>query len=450
MKKVYLAAVAGNLGMLSIGQFFGWASPSLPVLIQNKDATYPVHLTSDEGSWVAALLMLGATIGAITFAFIVNTIGRKNTMLLAAVPSIISWLMIAFATLPWELYISRFISGFAAGIAYSATPMYLGEISPPKTRGILISMLTVATKLGATFEYMIGPFLSVKTLALISLAAPCLFGVVFIWVPESPYQLMRRNGKQKAIQSLVQLRGEKDVYKEADDIEQFVKVDLANEAGFRELLLVPGNRRALITLICMGIFQQMSGSQAVLQYAEIIFDEANGSLEGKYLTMILGVVQVVCTIICMFVTDYCGRKLLLIVSSIGASCSTAIVATYFTLQHHMDISKIAWLPAIGVLMYIVMYCLGLASLVFTMGGELFPTNVKALGLMMPIVMGNIIAFIVTKSYAVIAANIGVHVPFWIFSASSFVSALFTFFYVPETKGKTLEQIQEKLHMPPKQ
>lgn len=121
--------------------------------------------------------------------------------------------------------------------------MYLGEISPPDVRGILGSMLTVAAKLGALIEFAIGPFLSVRNLALVSLMAPFLFVASFIWLPESPYQLMRRGDRQKAIESLVQLRGKEDVCKEVDNIERSVKADLANETGFREILFVPGNRR---------------------------------------------------------------------------------------------------------------------------------------------------------------------------------------------------------------
>lgn len=89
--------------MLTVGQYFGWASPSLPILMGGKDKTYPVRLTLEEASWVASLLMLGAMAGSINCTFIVNVIGRKYTMLLSAVPSIISWLMIAFATSSWVI-----------------------------------------------------------------------------------------------------------------------------------------------------------------------------------------------------------------------------------------------------------------------------------------------------------------------------------------------------------
>lgn len=142
-----------------------------------------------------------------------------------------------------ELYISRFISGLAMGIAFSVTPIYLGEISPAHIRGNLTSMLIAATRIGNLMMYVIGPFLSVQNLAFVSLIGPCLFIFAFIWLPESPYYLMHHNEKQKAINSLIQLRGKEDVHNEANDIERFVKVDLANKASFRELLCVPGNRR---------------------------------------------------------------------------------------------------------------------------------------------------------------------------------------------------------------
>ncbi|XP_072743377.1 facilitated trehalose transporter Tret1-like [Anoplolepis gracilipes] len=307
-------------------------------------------------------------------------------------------------------------------------------------------MLTVISKFGTTLEYVIGPSLSVRNLAFVSLAGPCLFLITFIWVPESPYQLMRRNARQKAINSLIQLRGKSDVYKEADEIERSVQVDLAHNTGFRELLCVPGNRRALIILISLIVIHQMSGVQAVEQYAELIFDQTNNELDGKYLTMILGAVQVICTIICMFITDRSGRKSLLIISALGSACSTTMVAIYFQLQHnYVNTSNLTWLPAVGVIMYVIMFSIGLSPLPAAMIGELFPTNVKALGSTVTMISAGIFGFGVTKLYLVIADNFGIHIPFWIFTTCSLVGALFTLVYVPETKGKTLQQIQEELH-----
>jgi len=194
------------------------------------------------------------------------------------------------------------------------------------------------------------------------------------------------------------------------------------------------------------MIQQLSGSQAVMQYAQTIFDETNGNLEGKYLTMILGLVFVVCSIVCMIITDYSGRKSLLMISTIGSACSTAMVATYFQLQYnHVDISNITWLPATGVILYSVMHSLGLSPLPMTLASELFSTNVKALGTMIGGLTMSIASFLVVKLFPIISEDAGVHTPFWIFTAFSIAGALFTFLYVPETKGRTLEQIQEGLH-----
>lgn len=169
------------------------------------------------------------------------------------------------------------------------------------------------------------------------------------------------------------------------------------------------------------------------------------NLEGKYLTMIMGAMQLVFTIVCMIFNDFTGRKLLLMISLIGTACSTAIVATYFHLQYNqMDISNITWLPATGLILFIIMYGLGLSTLPLTMAGELFSMNVKALGNMIGMVTLSISAFAVTNLYLIISESAGVHTPFWIFTACSFAGAIFTFFYVPETKGRTLEQIQREL------
>jgi len=201
-------------------------------------------------------------------------------------------------------------------------------------------------------------------------------------------------------------------------------------------------------VVSLGAIHQLSGVQAVEQYTELLFNEMDNNLEGKYLTMILGVVQVISTIVCMSITDRSGRKSLLIISAIGSACSTAMVATYFNLQHnYVDTSNLKWLPAVGVIMYVIMFSVGLSALPFTMIGELFPMNVKALSSTINMIIVGILAFVVTKLYLVIADNLGIHVSFWIFTGCSLTGALFTLIYVPETKGKTLQQIQEELQGP---
>ncbi|XP_031828064.1 facilitated trehalose transporter Tret1 [Nomia melanderi] len=443
MKKVYLAAAANCLAMMSYGEFFGWSSPSLP-LLQGKDS--PVPLTPEEATWVTSCQMLGAMLGCLLCSCVINKIGRKWTVLLTAVPEIVAWLMIGFASSVWELYIARLACGLSTGSGYVCTTMYVGEISPARIRGILTSALTAAAKLGVLIGWTIGPFLSVRNLALVSLTLPIVSVSSIVWLPESPYHLMRRGKRQQAIETLARLRGTANVAEEASIIEKSVKIDLANDTGLRELLTVSGNRKALIVVACLALIQQWSGSMAILSYAELIFNATNNSFEGKYVTMILGVVQFTCAFLSAAMVDSFGRRTLLTTSMCGTFVSTTLVGVFFYYQHSgANVDRIVWLPAIATILYIVTYAVGLAALPFTMMSEVFPTNVKALGSMLMIMCTNVFAFTVTLGYPSIAAQFGKHVAFWVFSAVSFVGIGFVKCYVPETRHKTLQEVQNQLH-----
>ncbi|XP_076649218.1 uncharacterized protein LOC143356989 [Halictus rubicundus] len=443
MKTVYLATVTSCLGMLSYGICFGWSSPSLPLLL-GLDS--PVPLTSYQATWVTSCQTLGAVGGALLCTYVINIIGRKWTMLLTAVPGIVSWLMIAYARSVWELYIARLACGLSTGSGYTSVIMYTGEISPARIRGILTSALTLAAKFGIFFEWSIGPFLSVRDLALTSMSLPILFALAVIWVPESPYHLMRRGRYDEAVQNLARLRGTKDVVEEAKLIEKSVKVDLASDTGLRELVTVSGNRKALIVVVTLVLIQQWSGSMAVLSYAQLIFAATGNSFEDKYVAMIVGVVQFFCALISTLIVDSLDRRVWLMASTLGTGLSTAVVGTFFYLQSiGMDVSNIVWTPAIGTMFYIFTYAVGLAGLPFTMISEVFPTNVKALGSTIAVMCCNAFAFSVTFAYLIIDVQFGKHTAFWLYAAVSFVGMLFVYFYVPETRRKTLQEVQNQLH-----
>ena len=144
------------------------------------------------------------------------------------------------------MFVARFLCGLSSGNGFVSAIMYTGEISPANIRGTLTCMLLVSTKTGMALEWTIGPFLSMRDLALVSLSMPILFVVCMAWLPESPYHLMRRGRHQEAIKVLAQLRGTTDVSEEACAIEKSVKTDLANDTGFWELVSVSGNRRCVI------------------------------------------------------------------------------------------------------------------------------------------------------------------------------------------------------------
>ncbi|XP_017754372.1 PREDICTED: facilitated trehalose transporter Tret1-like [Eufriesea mexicana] len=442
MKDVFHRLLLGNIGMMSYGLFFGWSSPSLPLLLQDES---PIPLTLQQATWVSSIFTMGGAIGSLLSVYIVNVIGRKSTFVSTAIPAVIGWMMIAFATSAWELILGRFVCGLSQGIGYTSATMYVGEISPADIRGILTSMLTVATKFGMFVVWTIGPFLSVRDLALVSSLIPVLFFVSLASLPESPYHLMLRGRHQEAIKSLMQLRGSGDVSKEADIIDKSIKIDLTKDTGLWELISVSGNRKALIVVLGLFVIQQWSGSLAIVSYAELIFNETNNHFEGKYVTMVLGGIQMLCSVISACVVDRYDRRTLLLISASGISISTFLIGLFFFLRHiQMDVSEITWLPAAGSIVYIIVYSIGLSALPFTMMSEVFPTNVKALASTIGILCFNFCAFLVTLSYQDIAKH-GIHVAFWLFSSTAVLGTPFIYFCVPETKRRTLQEIQQQLH-----
>ena len=193
----------------------------------------------------------------------------------------------------------------------------------------------------------------------------------------------------------------------------------------------------------------MSGSQAVSAYAQKIYDAADSGLEGKYLTMMLGSIQIIITIFSGAITDRAGRRPLLMISSVGCALSTGLVALYFHLEY-LDIKEInvggyGWLAASGMTIYIILYSIGLSALPFAMIGELFPTNVKALASTLCIAFVNFLSFVVIKTYQILNDYAGTHTAFWLYTGCSLVGTVFIYLYVPETNGKTLQDIQEELH-----
>ncbi|XP_011314335.1 facilitated trehalose transporter Tret1-like [Fopius arisanus] len=440
---LYLSAIVSYLGIFASSTFMGWSSPVLP-LYDREDA--PFHLSGSEGAWVASVNLLGAAVGPPVCLLFAHSVGRKTLLIFSVLPYVIGCIAIAFATSVYYLYFARFISGMGTGTSICVMPMYLGEISPPHRRGSLLAFIIMSSRLGILFAYAVYPFVSIAVGAEVSMILPLIFVVSFVFLPESPYHWMRKGKRDAAAKSLIRLRGTKDIQEELDRIETSVKAEMANSGGFGELLMVPSNRTSLFVSVILGMIQQLSGSQAIMLYAQKIFDAANFAIEGKYMAIIVGVVQLIFTGLCGFMVDHYGRRPLLLSSTIGSLISTVIIAAYFHLKHlAIDTSHIEWLPAAGCLLYVVFYSLGLAPLPTAMTGELFPTNTKSIGCATAVFCTYIVGFGVGKVYQIICDSVGTHVGFWIFAGCNVAGIIYIYFFVPETKGKTLQEIQEDLN-----
>jgi SP family facilitated glucose transporter-like MFS transporter 8 len=177
-----------------------------------------------------------------------------------------------------------------------------------------------------------------------------------------------------------------------------------------------------------------------------LFQSAGSTLEPSTATIIVGVIQMVATFISSLVVDRLGRRILLLISDFVMAICTLVLGIYFYLKNETseDISNIGWLPVTSVCLFIIVFSLGYGPIPWMMVGELFGPQIKGFASSLSCVLNWVLAFVVTKLYSDLALAFGTHTTFWIFAVISAVGTVFVFFLVPETKGKTLYEIQQEL------
>ncbi|KAI5693645.1 hypothetical protein M8J75_003013 [Diaphorina citri] len=422
----YLATVIVAFGPFCVGTGLAWTSPVLPMLTEPPSVIGTV-VSSGEASLIGALMPIGAIFGAPAGPF-ADKFGRKPVILAFCFPYILSWLLILFAQNIYMLFVARFIAGVGTGGLCAIIPMFIGEIAESSIRGALGSFFQMFLTLGVLYVYCLG--LSTYTVIAIGcLVIPILlFILLFLIVPETPIFLMKSGKPEKAEVSLRYYRGAQyDVATELAAIQKEIDAASEKKATFSDLFSSRANLRGLIVSLGLMIFQQFSGVNTVIFYSNDIFKSAGSTLDPSISAIIVGVVQCIVTGLSVVLVDKAGRRLLLLLSNSGS-----------------DVSSIAFLPLISVIMFIVMFSLGFGPIPWMMVGELFAAEVKGIATGIAVAVNWIGAFLVTLCFGFLVRHFGSAATFWIFTVCCVVGTVFTFMVVPETKGKTLAQIQREL------
>ncbi|KAL1505212.1 hypothetical protein ABEB36_004826 [Hypothenemus hampei] len=442
----YFATFAGAFSILTSGINLGWTSPFLPGLLSPNSS---IPTTNDEGSWCAIAPLLGAPLGALIAALLVDRIGRKKTILLTAPWVSFCFIGIAFSQTIWQITGLRFIIGSVEGALYTALPMYVGEISDPKIREFLTSTIAIAAIAGTLFINIIGSFLNIFQSSLICSLVPLVHLVWFLLVPESPYYFIKKGDFEAAKKSLQMLRAKTDVDDEVDSIAKaVVRQERSRAAGLLDLFTVRSNRRACLIFVIVCLTNKFSGKNPCMFYTEMIFEEAgSGNLDPTLSVIIYCSVELLAvTITTLFVINRFGKRFLLITSSAGCSLSVLVLATFFFLKDFdFDTSYIFWLPITALVSYNVMFSIGLSFGMVTVLSELFPTNVKAKALCIADTFSVLMGAIVSKLFQISIDLAGsMAYPFLFFALCCCLGCFLIVRVMPETKGKTLEEIQQLL------
>ncbi|KAF5270586.1 hypothetical protein FQR65_LT05484 [Abscondita terminalis] len=292
----------------------------------------------------------------------------------------------------------------------------------------------------------VGPFVSFKVLAVICALPSGIFCAIIYFAPESPYYLIKINKRQAASDVLKSLSKTQNSDNWLKEVETSVQQDEASKLTIRKLFLQTNYRNALLHVIAVKSLLQFGGYYAITAYLQTIMEESHTSLSAETSSVIFAVVQIPCVLISAYLIDTWGRRPLLMMSSAG--CAVALIGegTYFYLlqTQNVDLSSVYFLPTLFLVVFYIMLAVGIGSLPYVISGELFASNVKKIGGSMFAFYSGLLSFVNIKVFNPIAEAWGMHAVFWIFAGVCMCGIFYGLFVLPETKGKTFEEIQRNL------
>ncbi|CAG9769810.1 unnamed protein product [Ceutorhynchus assimilis] len=437
-----VATLLGTMMAMSDGMSYGWTSPMIPYFKSNE--SHIANVTEFDTELMETIVLYGATTGLPFTILGVNYLGRKNCMIISAAVGCICWIILLVTNSLALVFTARFFCGMAGDMCFVAAPMYIAEIADPRIRGFLSALIYLMMLVGIVTVYAVGslaPYSAVPIIGIIITACQVIF---FPFMPESPYYLIYNNKNESAKKSLVRLRGvNADIDNEIMEIKQAVDRQKSEKSRLQDVVLIKSNRRALIIMLILNTAQHFVGISVILMNLHVILDEA-GSVYMKSSTAAItfSVIMLCFATFASGIIDKFGRRILLVSSATLTGIILLVIAVYFHLKNlEYDVLFISWVPAVGIMIYAATFKLGMGLVPIVMTAEVFPTTIKAVGMTLSDVIYVIASIISITLYSTLFQMYGMHVPFYLFSACSFLAIFFMIAFIPETKGKTLDEIQ---------
>jgi len=409
--------------------------------------------------WAVGCALFGCVIGGAIAGPMSQRIGRRGGLLVAAVMFLVSALGSAYpefglapigamgsdALTPFVIY--RIIGGIGVGVASMLSPLYIAEIAPPSQRGRLVTYQQIAIVGGMVIVYFVNWAIAAQgddawvlqtgwRYMLLSGALPAaLFLLLLLAVPETPRWLVMKGHKDKAHAVLLRLSSENDARDVLNEIEGSLSHTSGKLMAFGGLVLFVG--------IMLSVFQQLVGINAVLYYAPLMFKNMGAATDAAFLqTIIVGVANVVFTLVALVTVDRWGRKPLLILGALVMAVSMISLGFLFSTGH------VGTAALVAVVAYIGGFALSWGPVVWVLLSEIFPNAIKGKAMAIAVAMQWGANLLVSGSFKVLDGNSVLNAMFnhgfayWIYGVMSVLAALFVLKFVPETKGRTLESIQE--------
>jgi SP family galactose:H+ symporter-like MFS transporter len=391
------------------------------------------HLSPLNQGHIASIILIGAIVGALSAGYLADRIGRRSTLILSALIYLFTALGTFLVSSFFSLFILRLITGTAVGITSMLVPIYLAEVAPPSKRGAFVTgfqfFVTIGT-LVAYFVNLLGASHQDWRMMLWVAAIPAAFQLISLFFfPESPKWLLAQGRTEEAKKIL--RRTNNEMPERSEKIQPKGKLF---SSPYLFLILVG---------FVLSAFQQLSGINAVVYFAPKIFAEAgfSNAQDALFATLLVGVVNVIATFLTLFLIDRYGRRPLLLISQVGVISTLLILIISFATESPF-IDRIAVLAVVG---YVFLYSLGLGPIVWVLISEIYPLAIRAKALAFCTFVSWVSNYLVVLTFPNFVSFLGSAGTFAIYGGLSFLALLFYLRYIPETKGKSLEEVEKLMN-----
>lgn len=436
---VYAVSIFAALTGLLFGYDTGIISGA--ILFIKKDFL----LTSFQQEKIVSAVLFGALFGSACSGKLTDRFGRRKILFFTAFTFIIGSLFTAFAPSVQCLIVGRIILGVGIGVGSFTAPIYIAEIAPRQIRGMLVSLNQLAITLGIVFSYLVSYYFSAQGSWSWMLGLGVVPGSILListlFLPESPRWMILKGREVKARVVLQRIRGNENINKELEEIKNTVEI----EKGARRLLFTKWVRPILFITIGLSCFQQVTGINTIIYYGPTIFQMTGLQQEGGAIlaTLVIGIVNVLFTIIALALIDKWGRRPLLILGLSTMFISLAALGIAFCFP---GLAVLQWVAVGSMIIYIASFAVSLGPITWLIISEIFPLKVRGFGASLAISAGWGFNMLVSLTFLTLIELMGPSNTFWLYAFLCILGGFFVYYVVPETKGCSLEQIEQNLSL----
>ena len=415
-----------------MGLSLGWSSPSIPQL-QASTSMLPGPISDTEADLVGALVPLGAFLTVSLAGPMMERWGRRMTIILACIPMFLGWACTLLARNIWVMYAGRILTGCAASLYSTVVPVYIAEISDSEHRGVLGAMFQLLCVFGLVTMAGLGVVVDWVHLACGAMVVPCITFITLATQHETPSWLVKNKRNDEAKEALNYLRDTDNIGDELDEL-----IDSVRSDGVSKDLKDRTARKIIIYMMILMMINQLSGISVILSFTVSILQTAGVSIKPELAGFTIVVVMFLFTIIAIPIVGRINRKPLLFTSLFFCSLSMFCFGFYF---HIKPGPSFGWVPIICLLVFILFFSIGMGPLPWVLLGEFSLPNMGSLAATISGLTNWGASFLMTVVFSNMSTAFGLAGTFWFYGVCSATGALFSILVLPETRGKSFQEIE---------